>query len=244
MNRVAVITGGSRGIGAACVRAFAEKGWQTVFTCRERTDEAESLCAGLRARGLDAAWFQCDVADTENVKSVFAEIIRRWHRVDALVCSAGIALIRMFQDTADEDWERLFQVDLMGCVRCDRAVLPAMIGRGSGSIIHIGSMWGETGASCETAYSAAKASVIGLTKALAKEVGPSGVRVNCVSPGLVMTDMNAALSDDTLREMAEETPLGRNGTAEEIAGTVLFLAGEESRFITGQVIGVNGGLVI
>ena len=244
MRKVAVITGGSGGIGSACVRAFAGAGWQTVFTCWRHEDRADALCRELRGGGQDAAWFRCDVADPESVRSVFGEIERRYKRIDALVCCAGAALIRLFQDTTEEDWDRLLQVDLLGCVRCDRAVLPGMISRRSGSIVHISSMWGETGASCEVAYSACKAGVIGLTRALAREAGPSGVRVNCVSPGMVLTEMNASLDQETVDGLAEEAALGRNGTADEIARAVLFLAGDGASFITGQDLGVNGGFVI
>ena len=196
MRRVALITGGSRGIGAACVRLFAEKGCAVVFLYRSREDAANALVEELRARGLDAAGYRCDVADGEQVK-------------------AGIT-----------------------------AVLPGMISRKQGSIVNMASMWGETGASCEVAYSAAKAAVIGFTKALAKEVGPSGVRVNCVSPGLIDTDMNAELDGAALDELADETPLGRIGSAAEVAEAVLFLSEEGASFVTGQVLGVSGGLQI
>ncbi|MBR6029341.1 MAG: 3-oxoacyl-ACP reductase FabG [Clostridia bacterium] len=244
MSRVAVVTGGDRGIGRACVEALAADGWRVVFTCRERIDLAEALCASLRERGLDVHWMRCDVADAEDVRQIFAEIERTHHRVDALVCNAGVALLRLFQDTDEADWNRLLQVNLLGAVRCDRAVLPGMISRREGAIVHIASMWGEVGASCETAYSAVKAALIGLTKALAKEVGPSGVRVNCVSPGLVRTDMNASLDAETLDAIAEDTPLGRQGETADIAGAVRFLLSKEASFITGQVLGVSGGLVI
>ncbi len=244
MRRVAVITGGTRGIGWACAQAFARSGWTALLLWNSREETAREREAALRGEGLDAAALRCDVSDAAQVRQVFAEIEGRWHHVDALVNCAGIAHIGLFQDTDEETWRRIMAVNLDGAYRCARAVLPGMISRRSGSIIQIASMWGEVGASCEVAYSASKAGLIGLTKALAKEVGPSGVRVNCVSPGVIDTEMNAELSPEALRELAEETPLGRIGTPEDVARAVLFLAGEDSAFITGQVIGVSGGLVV
>ncbi len=244
MRRVAVITGGTRGIGWACAQAFARGGWTALLLWCSRAKTARERVEALRAEGLDAEAFRCDVSDAAEVARVFGEIEARWRRVDALVNCAGIAHIALFQDTDEDAWRRVMGVNLDGAYRCARAVLPGMIRRKSGSIIQIGSMWGEVGASCEVAYSAAKAGLIGLTKALAKEVGPSGVRVNCVSPGVIDTEMNAELTPETLRELAEETPLGRIGKPEDVARTVLFLAEEDSAFITGQVIGVSGGLVV
>ena len=244
MRRVALITGGSRGIGAACVRLFAERGWAAVFLYRSRGDAANALVQELRAEGLDAAAYRCDVADAGQVRATVAEILRLYHRVDALVNNAGVAHIALVTDTSEADWQRVFDVNMGGVFRVTQAVLPGMISRQAGSIVNVSSMWGEAGASCEAAYSAAKAAVIGFTKALAKEAGPSGVRVNCVSPGLIDTDMNAELDESALRELADETPLGRVGTAAEVAEAVLFLCGEGASFITGQVLGVSGGLQI
>ena len=244
MRRVALITGGSRGIGAACVRLFAEKGWAVVFLYRSREDAANALVEELRTRGFDAAGYRCDVANGEAVKVAIAEILRLYHHIDVLVNNAGIAHIGLLTDMAEADWQRVFDTNVGGVFHVTQAVLPGMISRRQGSIVNVSSMWGETGASCEVAYSAAKAAVIGFTKALAKEVGPSGVRVNCVSPGLIDTDMNAELDEDALAELAEETPLGRVGTVADVARAVLFLAGDGASFITGQVLGVSGGLQI
>ena len=244
MRRVALITGGSRGIGAACVRLFAEKGWAVVFLYRSREEAANALVEELRACGLDVAGYRCDVSDEEQVQAVLGEILRLYHRVDVLVNNAGVAHIGLFTDMTETDWQRVFDTNVGGIFRVTQAVLPGMISRRQGSVVNISSMWGETGASCEVAYSAAKAAVIGFTKALAKEVGPSGVRVNCVSPGLIDTDMNVELDEAALRELADETPLGRVGTAEEVAQAVLYLAEEGASFITGQVLGVNGGLQV
>ena len=244
MRKVALITGGSRGIGAACVRLFAQSGYATVFLYRAREDAANALVEELRAEGLDAACYRCDVADSEQVRATVAEIERLYHRIDVLVNNAGVAHIGLLTDMTDEQWNAVFDVNVKGVFHLSRAVLPGMISRQSGSIVNVSSMWGETGASCEVAYSAAKAAVIGFTKALAKEVGPSGVRVNCVSPGLIDTDMNAELDDETLCELADETPLSRIGAAEEVAKAALFLAGDGASFTTGQVLGVSGGLQI
>ena len=244
MNGVAVITGGSRGIGAACVEAFARAGWRTVFLCRKATDRAEALTAALREEGWDVAWFCCDVTDPAAVTETFAKIHSLYHRVDVLVNNAGISLIRMFQDTTEADWLHVFDVNLHGAYRCTRAVVEGMVHRGTGCIINISSMWGQVGASCEVAYSAAKAALQGMTMALAKELGPSGIRVNCVAPGVIDTEMNAELGEETKQSLAEETPLGRMGTPQDIADTVLYLASPAAGFITGQILGVNGGMVI
>lgn len=244
MRRVALITGGSRGIGAACVRLFAQQGYATVFLYRQREDAAHALVEELRAQGHDAACFRCDVADGDQVKAVVAEVLRLYHHVDVLVNNAGVAHIGLLTDMTDADWHRVFDTNIGGVFHVTQAVLPGMISRRQGSVVNVSSMWGEAGASCEVAYSAAKAAVIGFTKALAKEVGPSGVRVNCVSPGLIATDMNAELDENALGELAEETPLGRIGSAEEVAQAALYLAGDGAAFITGQVLGVSGGLQI
>lgn len=244
MRRVALVTGGSRGIGRACVEALARAGYSVVLVCRKNGGMAQKLVEALRGQGLDAAWYPCDVASEDDVRHTMEEVRRLYHRVDVLVNNAGVAHIGLLTDMTGEEWRRLFAVNVDGAFYWCRAVLPGMIERKSGVIINIASMWGEVGASCEAAYSATKAALIGLTRALAKEVGPSGVRVNCVSPGVIDTDMNAELDEEALHALAEETPLGRIGTAEEVARAVVFLAGENAGFITGQVLGVNGGLVM
>lgn len=244
MRKIAMITGGSRGIGAACVRAFAEDGYAVAFLYNNSRDKAEALVQSLRAEGRDVAAYQCDVAEAAQVQAVIADILRTYRRIDALVNCAGIAHIGLFTDMTEDEWDRLFAVNVRSAFSVTKAVLPGMISRQTGAVVNVSSMWGEVGASCEVAYSATKAALIGLTKALAKEVGPSGVRVNCVTPGVIDTDMNAQLTDDDRAELADETPLGRIGAAEEVAQTVLFLCGEGASFITGQVLGVSGGLVI
>lgn len=244
MRKIALITGGSRGIGAACVRAFAEDGYAVVFLYNRSTDKAAALVQSLRSEGRDVAAFQCDVSDPQQVAATAANILRTYHRIDALVNCAGIAHIGLFTDMTEAEWDHLFAVNVRSTFSMTKAVLPGMISTQQGSIVNVSSMWGEVGASCEVAYSATKAALIGLTKALAKEVGPSGVRVNCVTPGVIDTDMNAQLTEDDRAALADETPLGRIGSAEEVAKTILFLCSEGASFITGQILGVSGGLVI
>ena len=244
MRKITLITGGSRGIGAACVRAFAEDGYAVAFLYNNSRDKAETLAQTLRSEGRDVSAYQCDVADADQVQAVISDILRTYRRIDALVNCAGIAHIGLFTDMTETEWDRLFAVNVRSAFSVTKAVLPGMISRQTGAIVTVSSMWGEVGASCEVAYSATKAALIGMTKSLAKEVGPSGVRVNCVTPGVIDTDMNAQLTADDRAALADETPLGRIGSAEEVAKTILFLCGEGASFITGQILGVSGGLVI
>lgn len=244
MRNVALISGGSRGIGAACVQAFARAGYAVIFLYHRHRAEAEALTAALRGEGCDVACRACDVGDFAQAQATVAELLTIYRHIDVLVNNAGIAHIGLITDMTEAQWDRLFAVNLKGAFALTQAVLPGMISRQRGAIVNIASMWGEVGASCEAAYSASKAALIGLTKALGKEVGPSGIRVNCVSPGVIATDMNAELDDDALNTLREETPLQRIGTAEDVAKTVLFLCGEGASFITGQVVGVSGGLVV
>ncbi|MBO4299277.1 MAG: 3-oxoacyl-ACP reductase FabG [Clostridia bacterium] len=243
-RKVVLITGGSRGIGRACVEAFARAGWAALFFCRARADLAAELASRLRGEGCDAGWYQCDVSKKAEVDAAVSDILRRYHHIDALVNNAAVSQTGLMTDLSEEAWDGMFAVNAKGAFLCAQAVLPGMIGRKSGSIVNISSMWGQTGASCEVCYSATKAALIGFTKALAQEVGPSGVRVNCVAPGVIDTDMNAALDEAALAALADETPLGRIGSPAEIARAVLFLAGDEASFITGQVLGVNGGFTV
>ena len=244
MRKIALITGGSRGIGAACVRAFAEDGYAVAFLYNRSEAKAQSLVQTLRADGRDVSAYRCDLADPDQVKKVIADILRTYRRIDTLVNCAGIAHIGLFTDMTEDEWDYLFAVNVRSAFSVTRAVLPGMISAQKGSIVNVSSMWGEVGASCEVAYSATKAALIGMTKALAKEVGPSGVRVNCVTPGVIDTDMNASLTEDDRAALSDETPLGRIGEAAEVAKTILFLCSEGASFITGQIVGVSGGLVI
>ncbi len=244
MKKVVLITGGSRGIGRACVEAFARQGCAVVFFCRTRADLAASLAETLRSEGCDVDWYQCDVSVKAQVDAAVADLLHRYHRVDVLVNNAAVSQFGLFTEMAEADWDTMFAVNVKGAALCSQAVLPGMISRQSGSIVCVSSMWGQTGASCEVCYSATKAAIIGFTKALAQEAGPSGIRVNCVAPGFIDTDMNASLDDSVRASFAGETPLGRLGTPEDVARAVTFLAGDDARFITGQVIGVNGGYVV
>ncbi|MBQ8655141.1 MAG: 3-oxoacyl-ACP reductase FabG [Clostridia bacterium] len=244
MHRTVLITGGSRGIGAACVRVFARAGWSVRFLYRSSEEKAFALTQEMRSQGYDVSARCCDVSDRAAIRQAVKDILRADHRIDALVNNAGTAHIGLFTDMTEQQWDELFAVNLKGVFHCTQAVLESMISEKQGCIVNVSSMWGEVGASCEAAYSAAKAAVIGLTKALAKEVGPSGVRINCVTPGVIATDMNAELTQEDLAALEDETPLMRIGQPEEVARAILFLCGEESSFITGQVLGVSGGLVI
>lgn len=234
-----LITGGSRGIGRACVELFAAEGHNVVFLYRSHTAEAQALCRLTGARAIKA-----DIAKSAAVDKAVAEAAAYMGGIDVLVNNAGVSHIGLLQDMTDADWRRVIDVDLSGAFHLSRAVIPHMVRQQAGRIINVGSMWGKVGASCEAAYSAAKAGIRGLTMALAKELGPSGITVNCVEPGLIDTEMNAALDDDTKRALYDETPLGRIGTPRDVADAVYFFASPASSFITGQILGVDGGFAV
>lgn len=229
----ALITGASRGIGAACARALKAAGYDVIINYNNSGKEALELAEELGAKAVKA-----DVANASQVKHMFDEI----GGVDVLVCNAGISMFKMFCDMTSDDWNKIFSVNFGGTVNCIEAALPNMIHNKFGRIITMSSIWGVTGASCESAYSATKAAVIGLTKSLAKELGPSGITVNCVAPGVIDTDMNAHLTADVLEELKEETPVCSIGKAEDVAQAVCYLA--SAPFVTGQILGVNGGFLI
>lgn len=230
------ITGGSRGIGAACVRAFVEAGRTVSFTYSARRDKAEALAAETGALALCA-----DSADRDAVENAVKTARESLGAIDTVVCNAGIAQQKLFQDITDDEWLTMLNVNLMGAVRTIRAALPDMLHRQKGSIVIVSSMWGERGASCESHYAASKAALIGLSKSLALELGPSGIRVNCVAPGVIDTDMNAMHGGDVMQSLADETPLERIGRADEVADSILYLCSEKASFVTGQVLGVTGG---
>ena len=228
-----VITGGSRGIGAAAVALFAAKGHRVCFLYEKNHKAAKAV-----SEKYGAECYCCDVADTQAVKEVFAKI----GHVDVLICNAGIAHIGLMQDTEPELWDRMFDVNVKGIYNCVNAALPSFLQKQAGCIVTVSSMWGQVGASCEVAYSATKGAIIAMTKAMAKEFAPSGIRVNCVAPGLILTDMCAMLDKETLDAVAQETPVGRNGTVEDVAKAIEYLV--DAPFVTGQILPVNGGYVI
>lgn len=234
-----LITGGSRGIGAEAVRQFTAAGHKVAFTYLKSEIDADRL-----RQETGAVPVRCDVKHHDSVKIAVDKAVSVMGHIDVLICNAAIADYGLITDIDISRWEEVINTDLSGVFYCIRYVLPAMISRKSGCIITVGSMWGEVGASCEAAYSAAKAGVIGLTKAIAKEVGPSGIRVNCISPGMIDTDMNASVSEEATDMIVDETPLCRIGTPADVAKAMMFLASDDASFITGQVIGVNGGLII
>lgn len=244
MSKVVLITGSSRGIGRAAAELFARNGYKTAINYYKSEDKALELAENLKSEGYCASVFKCDVSDLNQVQDMVKDCESKLGSIDVLINNAGIAQQKLFTDLTAEDWERMFSVDVTGVFNCCRSVLPSMIRRHSGKIINVSSIWGICGASCEVHYSAAKAAVIGLTKALAKEVGPSNIQVNCVAPGVIDTEMNGALSEDDKAALCDETPLGRFGTPYDIAQTMLFLASPAADFITGQVISPNGGFVI
>ena len=239
MPQTVLITGGSRGIGAAMVRVFAEKGWRVAFTYKNSENRALAL-----AKETGALAFSCDASSEQETNRMAGEVLRAFRHLDALICNAGTSYTGLLQDMTAAEWDGLFGVHVRGAFLTTRAFLPGMISQKSGSILYISSMWGQTGASCEAAYSACKAALIGLSKALAKEAGPSGVRVNCLCPGVIQTDMLREYDEDALNALKEETPLLRLGTPRDVAQAAFFLCGGESSFITGQALGVNGGFVI
>ena len=243
MNDTAVVTGGSRGIGLAVSRELASAGYRLAILYARRDEDAERTAEELRSRGTDTEIYRCDVADSAQVQTVSREILKRFGRVDVLVNNAGIAQIKMFTDTTEEEWDRMMGVNVKGLYNTCRAFVPQMVSRKSGRIINLSSMWGIAGASCEVASSASKSAVIGFTKALAKELGPSGITVNCVAPGVIDTEMNAEVSEEVMEELRNEIPLQRIGSTSDVAGAVSFLASDRAGYITGQVLGVDGGIL-
>lgn len=241
---LAVITGASGGIGQALAGAYAKAGYQVALCCHSHPEEAAHLAEDLRESGHDAEPFWADLADPEQVEEMFGNIHDTFGNPDVLVNNAGVSSQQLLTDVSLEEYDRIMDINVKGAFLCAQEVLPGMIHRKSGSILNISSMWGQVGGSCEVVYSMSKAALIGMTKSLAKETGPSGIRINAIAPGVIDTPMNAMHSAETLRDLAEETPLGRLGVPEDIAKAAVFLTSEDASFITGQVIGVNGGIVI
>ncbi len=244
MAKVALVTGASRGIGRATAEAFARAGYQVAANYCRSKEQIEQFSAQMEREGCAVIPVQADVSDPEQVERMVQAVQQQFGHIDVLVCNAGIARQGLLTDFSPADWRQMMAVNLDGTFYCCRSVLPGMIRRQSGCIITTSSIWGITGASCEVPYSAAKAGIIGLTRALAKEVGPSGIRVNCIAPGVIDTEMNGNLTPEVMAQLREETPLGTIGTPKQVADLALYLAGEGASFLTGQVISPNGGFLI
>ncbi|WP_407453760.1 elongation factor P 5-aminopentanone reductase [Methanobrevibacter sp.] len=242
--KTAIVTGGATGIGRAVSSLFAEKGYNVVIGYNKSIDAAKELETKLIKQGFSAVIYNCDVTKTSDTYGIVDFAVQKFGKVDTFVCNAGIAQQKLITDITDEDWSNMINTNLTGCFNCCRAAAKSMISRHSGSIVNISSMWGISGASCEVHYSASKSGVIGLTKALAKELAPSNIRVNCVAPGVIKTDMLSSFSAEDLERLRVETPLSRLGTPEDIAKAVLFLSSDDASFITGQVLSVDGGFIL
>ena len=243
MKKVALITGSSRGIGRAEAITLARDGYAVCVNCVERGDKAQELVDMLRSNGCETMWYKADVSDSTAVKQMVAAIEEKLGAVTLLVNNAGIAKQCLFQDMTEDYWRHIFDVNLNGAFNTIQAVLPHMLHEHSGCIINTSSIWGQHGASCEVAYSATKHAIIGLTRSLAQELAPTNIRVNCVAPGVIDTDMVQVLGTETLAALAEDTPAGRLGRPEDIAEIVSFLASDAASFITGQVITSDGGFM-
>lgn len=244
MEKTAFVTGASRGIGRAIARRLAAEGYAVGINYLRSERQAEALAGEIRAQGGRAMAVRADVADREAVAAAIRAVEGAFGPVEALVNNAGIAMNDLFQDTSEELWNRMLAVHAGGCFHTIQAALPHMLHEKRGAIVNISSIWGLRGASCEVAYAASKAAVIGLTRSLAMELAPSHIRVNCIAPGVVATDMTAGLGEETLASLIGQTPAGRLGTPEDIAKAAAFLLREDADFITGQVLTVDGGFTL
>ena len=244
MEKIALVTGSSRGIGRAVAAELARQGWAVCINYRVREDCARSLLEQLTAEGCRAMMVRADVSQRDQVEAMVRRVEDTFGPVSLLVNNAGVAGQALFQDISEELWRRYFSVNVDGAFHTIQAVLPGMIHRKAGTIVNISSIWGLRGASCEVAYACTKAAIVGMTRSLALELAPSGIRVNAVAPGCIETDMVRVLSPETRAMLVEETPLGRLGTPEDIAHAVAFLAGDGASFITGQVLTCDGGFIL
>lgn len=242
--KYALITGASGGIGAATARAFAQAGYGVAIHAHRNVDKLHALAQELSNLSVPVLEVCADLSDPVQAKTMVDNVLEKFCQLDILICCSGLSHVGLVTDIDPQQWKTLFGVNVDGMHYCCQAVLPHMVHRKEGCILTVSSMWGQVGASCEVAYSATKGAVIAYTKALAQEVGPSNIRVNCIAPGVIATEMNAHLSPEDLDALADETPLGRIGTPEECAACALFLASEGASFVTGQVLAPNGGLVI
>lgn len=244
MTKTVLITGASRGIGKETAIVLAENGYNVIINYHNSKDSALSLADKITSFGGNCIAIKADISNPSQVESMFCEAKKKYGKIDILINNAGIAKQNLFTDVSYSEWRNMFNVNMDGVFHCCQNALPDMIRSHEGKIINISSVWGIVGASCEVAYSSTKAAIIGFTKALAKEVGPSGIQVNCVAPGVIDTDMNSNLDELSLSQLKDETPLCRLGKVEDIANTILFLVSSKSDFITGQIISPNGGFVI
>ncbi len=244
MKQTIIVTGASKGIGAATAILFARRGWNVVMNYNESYESVRLLARSLTEQGFSVMIHKANVANPLDTDLLVKEAVYKFGGVDVLVNNAGVAAAGLITELDSYDVDRIFDVNLKGVYNCCRSVTPQLVSQKSGKIINITSMWGQVGASCEVAYSASKAGVIGLTKALAKELAPSGITVNAIAPGLIDTAMNANISVEDLNAFVEDIPLSRMGTADEIAAAVYYLASDAANYITGQTLGINGGVVI
>ncbi len=245
MNKTVLITGASGGIGQAIAVAFWQKGDKVIMHYNSNKDELEKLAAAMNeSRPFSATYLSADLKDKVQVDELFTKSEEIFGNIDILVNNAGVSQQKLFTDITDEDWDNIFDLNVKGMFYCCKRAVPSMINKKQGKIINISSMWGQVGASCEVHYSASKGAVIAFTKALAKELGPSKIQVNCVAPGFIETSMNSHLSEEAIMAIKEDTPLKAIGTPQDVAKSVLFLGSSDSDFITGQIIAPNGGLII
>lgn len=244
MKKTVIVTGSSRGIGAATIEEFAKLGYNLVINYNRSKEKALSLLEKVRSLGCSAIALQADISEFSEAQALIKKTLEEFGKIDILVNNAGIAEQKLFMDMDEKDWRKMFDVNAHGMFNCTLPAARHMVQNHRGKIINISSIWGIAGASCEVHYSASKAAVIGFTKALAKELGPSGIQVNCIAPGVIGTDMNADLNEDEIRELVQKTPCVRLGTASDVAKAIVFLSSDNSDFITGQVIGVDGGFLI
>ena len=243
-KEIVLVTGGAGGIGEAIVEKFALAGHPVVLQYFQSKDKAESIAKTLQDKGAEIMVVQADIRQQAEVERMVKEVQLEWGEITILINNAGIAQQKLFTDITAEEWRNMFAVHVDGAFYCTQAVLPSMIREKRGNLIFISSMWGQIGGSCEVHYSAAKGALQAMAQALAKEVGPSGIRVNCAAPGFIQTAMNKQFDEETVNMLQEETPLGILGEPQDVANLVYFLASEEAKFMTGQIIGCNGGLVI
>jgi 3-oxoacyl-[acyl-carrier protein] reductase len=243
MEKVALVTGSSRGIGRGIALRLARQGYAVCVNCRVRMDKAEETAREIIACGGRAMVYQADVSDAQQVRDMVAAVREKFGPITALVNNAGIAGQQQFQDLTEERWHEFFATNVDGAFHTTQAVLPDMLHAKSGAIVNIASIWGVRGASCEVAYSCTKHAIVGLTRSLAMELAPSGIRVNCVAPGVISTDMLSLLPEDVIDDLAVQTPAGRLGSVEDIAAAVTYFVSDEASFATGQVLTVDGGFI-